>query len=207
MACEQTEHLQRTDVSQASPHALSLAPICPLLCRPVLIRESSREGKTAEFTASGKKIPVSEPDHFRPGFASEGKPLKSPTAALPHGICSFYSIKFPVTKVNGPHGICLKVSEAPGWPAISRETGGDWKHQKEQRSSQVAGNWQTLADTPLAKSSRLKITLKGKDLYTEFLQNLHSSRRSNNYPEDSMPLSIFTTLAQEKPAHRSTVPD
>lgn len=78
------------------------------------MRDSSREGKTAEFTASGKQIPISEPDHYRPGFASEGKQLNSPTAALPHGKHSFYSIKFPVTKVNDPCGICPKVSEAPG---------------------------------------------------------------------------------------------
>lgn len=102
------------------------------------MRESIREGKTAESTASGKQISVSEPDHSRPGFASEGKQLNSPIAALPHGKCSFYSIKFPVTKVNGPCGICPKVSDASGRPAISTETGGDQKDQEEQR----AQKWQ-----------------------------------------------------------------
>lgn len=101
--------------------------------------ESSREGKPAEFTAQEKKkIPVSEPDHSGPGSASEGKPLNSPTAALPHGKCSFHSIIFPVTKVNGPCDICLKVSELlADLPSAQRQEETE-KAQDEQR----AHKWQ-----------------------------------------------------------------
>lgn len=83
-AREQTQHLQRADGSQASPRALSLAPsLAPALKACPHEREQQRG--TAEPTASAKQIPASEPGHSRPGFASEGKQLNSPTAALPSG--------------------------------------------------------------------------------------------------------------------------